>query len=142
MVYRTSQQLIDILLKFGFIEATKVYFPTYWQIIEENKNYDPTTIRIFENNILIILFDASHIRISVNQDHIYKTDILTTKELQSIMYSILYPQEYEKYISLVLNPVYLMGFIEKQFEDADNISEIDKENYLETIKTISDINLG
>jgi hypothetical protein len=108
MVYRTSQQLIDILLKFGFIETTKVYFPMYWQIIEEN---------------------------------IYETDFLTKEELQSIMYSILYPHDYEKYESLVLNPVYLMSYLKEQFENVDNRSQIDIVDYSETMNTISKINL-
>lgn len=141
MIYRTSQQLIDILLKFGFIEVTKIYFPIYWQIIEENKTYDSSTIRIFEINKLTVLFDASHIRVSVAKGNIYKADFLTTEELQSIMYSILYPLDYEKYKTLVSNPVYLMSYLKKQIEDIDNISQTDKVDYSETINTIFKISL-
>lgn len=141
MVYGTSQQLIDILLKFGFIETTKVYFPMYWQIIEENMSYDSSTIRIFEYNKIIVLFDATHIRVSVAKENIYETDFLTTEELQSIMYSILYPHDYEKYELLVLNPVYLMSYLKEQFEHIDNKSQIDIVDYSETMNTISKIKL-
>lgn len=141
MEYKASQHLIDVLLKFDFKEITQDYFPTYWKLIEVNKTYDPSTVRIFQNGKITILFDAVIIRVTVNKNHLFKTEALATEQLQSIIYSIIHYSDYRKYEEIVLNPIHLMRYLDKLLEHTEIIAQTNIESYKETIKKIKSINL-
>jgi hypothetical protein len=141
MNYKASQHLINILLKHGFIETTQCYFPTYWKIIEDYKTYEPSTIRMFEHEKIMVLFDASDIRVSVDRHDMYKTEVFFEDELQSLLFPLVHPYDYEEYEKIIKNPVYLISYIRKLLENTDVISEQNKEKYCAIYRKIHSIEL-
>ncbi|MFK5856842.1 MAG: hypothetical protein QM503_11970 [Bacteroidota bacterium] len=88
MKYTASQELIDILLRHGFIENTHIDWIDHIKLLRDRGEYDPGSIkRRFRNGRIVIMFDYINIYISYNrQQPFLRSSYLPFVTLKTILF--------------------------------------------------------
>lgn len=142
-MYEASQELIDILLSYGFKEFTPSSRPEHWNRLQEKGSYSPHSVkRDMRFGRLTIFFDYINICIKYNSTAYYKTTYkLSETELKSIiLFTKLTPSDRAYLKRHNINPTDIADYIEK-YTQSDLLSlpssSRDKIRYLqEALKKI------
>lgn len=88
MEYSASQDLIDILLRFGFKEDTDKVYPMQYAQMKQRGEYDPHSFkRSFRKGRMWILLDYINIRILYNSSAFFFDEMaISIEELTSLIY--------------------------------------------------------
>ncbi|NQU32757.1 MAG: hypothetical protein HQ521_05940 [Bacteroidetes bacterium] len=128
MNYTASQELIDILLRHGFIENTHIDWPDHIELLKERGEYDSGSIkRRFTKGRIVIMFDYINLYISYKrQQPFLREAYLPFYTLKTILFFLTrnsYDKEYilkhgsfnsfDKYVAETRNEESLMNHIQK-----------------------------
>lgn len=88
MEYSASQELIDILLRFGFKEDTEKKYPIQYSQMQQRGEYNPYSFkRSFRKGRMWILFDYINIHILYNSPTFFFNEMaISLEELTSLIY--------------------------------------------------------
>jgi hypothetical protein len=121
MDYEVSQNLVNILIRNGFVEKEGKVNPSHWISSQEGRNYDPDTMsRSFRLGRFLIVFTHRRITGIYQNRKLLDSAIITDRQLRSALFynsatgnDRLFMAKYR------LNPFGLADFIDRSMKYLD-----------------------
>lgn len=87
MELKASQLLVDLILKYSFVEKTASKYPKHFNLLKDTGKYNPYSVkRYFTKGRMKILLDYPRIILSYNSQTFFDNYTITVLEFISLIY--------------------------------------------------------